>query len=448
MPSYIIENVSVKEMKRQLLVPLLLATLLFLSSCSGGPFPGVGGGGQNPNTEYYRGTQGVTMRFADPASPPANLYYYQGGSRSDNSFQVLVELHNRGSSWTKGGLYVSGYNPYMIEFDGVLIPKYGGGWQDCQLDLGSIGGSISGMLRCSELGLDAYANQNSQGARVNSIGQLLNSFGLAEGDTLFNDILANIGFNIESNGLGGNVNFNIGDMLNIDFLNHGKGMLILIDTLSFSQYNGYEYLLAPNSPEYPGGEFDVVAFDGAIVGWQTGQDRADTTFMVTNCYAYATYANPQICVDPEPFSENRKVCYPKKITFNGGNGAPVAVTTIEQENTRRGIYFTITFQNVGQGNVFDVGYLERCSPYYPGKLSTQQLDKIYLFDVRLNNQQLDCTPKRGEGVRLVNGRGTVRCYYEYEYLSASSAYEAPLHIEAMYGYAEYIQRNSAVRLAN
>ncbi|MCF7798680.1 hypothetical protein K9M74_02145 [Candidatus Woesearchaeota archaeon] len=433
-------------MRLPILLTILLVSLLFLSACSGGAFPGANR--DNPNKDYYRGTEGVYMRFSDPSSPPPNLYYYQGASRSENGFQVLVDLQNRGSSWTKGGLYVSGYNPYMIEFDGVMIAKYGGSWQDCHLDLGSLGGTATGLLRCSELGLDGYANQAGAGLRVNSVGSLLQQFGLAKQDTLFNNIIENVGFSLENDGLGGQVSVNLQDIIDIDFMNHGTGMLVLIDRLSLDNYNGYEYVLAPNSPEYPGGESDVVAFDGNVVGWQTGDDRADASFMVTNCYAYATYANPQICVDPDPYSENRKVCTPKKITYNGGNGAPVAVTTVEQENTKRGIYFTINFKNVGDGSVFDFGYLERCSPYYPGKLTSQQLDKIYLLDVRVNDQQLDCTPKRGEGIRLVNGQGSVRCYYSYEYLTSTSAYEAPLHIEAAYGYAEYIQRNSIITLAN
>jgi len=435
-------------MKLRLILPLLLIAMLFLSSCNGGAFPGSVLGRDTSNTDYYKGTQGVFMRFADTASPPPNLYYYQGASRDENGFQVLVELHNRGSSWTKGGLYVSGYNPYMIEFDGVMIPRYGGGWQDCNLDLQSFGGTMGGLLRCSELGVESYVNANSQGVRVNSIGTLLNSFGLAESDSLFNNIIQNVGFSVDNNGMGSQVSLSLQDVVDLDFMNHGKGMLILIDRLSLQQYNGYEYILAPNSPDYPGGETDVVAFDGYLVGWQTGDDRADTTFLVTNCYAYATYANPQVCIDPDPYSENKKVCYPKKITFNGGNGAPVVVTSVEQENTKRGIYFTINFQNTGKGSVFDFGYLERCSPYYPGKLTSQQLNKLYLLDVRVNNQPLECTPQRGDGIRLTNGRGTVRCYYAYEYLTATSAYEAPLHIEAAYGYAEYIQRNSVVKLAN
>ncbi len=435
-------------MRTHVLLSVLLVSLLFLSSCSGA-FPGwTPGGKDRANRDYYKGTQGVEMRFADPASPPPNLYYYEGASKDDNSFQVLIDLHNRGSSWTKGGLYVSGYNPYLVEFTGTLIPRYGGSWKDCHLDLGSLGGTASGLLRCSELGMEAYGNGANQGMRVNSIGKLLNSFGLAQGDSLFNNILQNIGFNAETDGLGGQVSLNLANIVNLDYLDYGKGMLLLIDRLSFNRYNGYEYLLAPNSPEYPGGQPDVVAFDGHLVGWSKGDDKATARFLVTNCYAYATYANPEVCIDPDPYSTNRKVCHPQKITFNGGNGAPVAVTSVEQENTKRGIYFTINFENVGKGNIFDVGYLERCSPYYPGTVTSQILNKIYLLDVRIGDEPLTCTPKRGEGLRLVNNRGSVRCYYNYEYMTSKSAYSAPLHIEAAYGYAEAMERDSIVKLAN
>lgn len=438
--------------KKTILLLLLLTMILGLVACDM-PFSRFGNDRANPNKNYFEGNQGVLMRFSDPTSPPSNMYYYGDADPDDNKFNILIDVHNVGASWTRGGLYVSGYDPSMIVIEEIDIPRLNGGWGDCALDFGFFGAggndddfnfwnAFAGNLGCSDVGFNAYTEgADNWGFGFDSIGDLIGDDG--------NEWWKQIGF--EYDNMQGNpmIGFHIDDGFNFDYMNRGKGMLILMSGLAFDRYNGQEYSLDPDDYNYPGGEMDTIAFHGEIRDWPKGLDRTERPmpFLVTNCYLYATYAAPQVCIDPAPMDTGRKVCTPREITYNGGNGAPVAVSMIKQENTRKRIYFDITIQNVGGGQVFDMGYMERCSPYYPGRLSTTQMDKVYIIDARIGNQHLRCTPDRGDGVRLVNGRGQVKCYYDLEYQTAKSAYETPLIVELAYGYAENMERRMSIKRA-
>ncbi len=392
------------------------------------------------------------MRFSDTANPPPYMYYYSDMDPEDNQFNIFVDLHNIGSSWSRGGIYVSGYDPSMIRINEIDIPSGNGAWSDCTMDFGYTDGSggldsnnfwdlFGATVGCSQEGVSAYTQgADNWGAAINSLGQLF-------GDT--NEWWSDIGVSYDNSYGDPYVGLNFGDNFNFDFLNRGKGFLMMLSAVNFERYNGEEYVLHPDDYDYPGGEVTMIPFTGEIYNWPRGLDRTDhpVSFLVTNCFLYTTYAAPQVCIDPAPLDAGRKVCTPRAITFNGGNGAPVAVTTISQENTRQRIYFTINIANVGPGDIFDMGYMERCSPYYPGRLSTMHINKVYIIDARIGNEHLQCTPDRGEGVRLVNDRGQFRCYYDLKYETAKSGYETPLIIELGYGYGETMMAKTTIKRA-
>lgn len=438
--------------KKVLLTVLLLALILGLAACSSFPFNN--NPNANPNRDYYEGTRGTVMRFSDPTSPPARMYYYSEATGfDDNTFDIIVEVHNEGASWTKGGIYVSGYDPNMIRIDEIDIPRLGGGWGDCTIDFGFIEDPIGvgfwdsfiGQIGCSEEGFRIYNDgEGFWGGKAN-LGRLFSTFTGNQNA----GFLENINVYYDNMGEHGEFHLGLGDQFDLDLLNHGRGMLVLLEGLSFTRYNGQGYLLHPDDYNFPGGEMTVIPFTGRIVNWPKGLDKTERPmpFLVTNCYVYSTYAAPQVCIDPDPYGLGRKVCKPKTITYKGGTGAPVAITSIEQENTKYKVYFQINIKNVGPGNVFDMGYMERCSPYYPGRLSTQHLNKVYIIDARIGNQHLTCTPDRGMGVKLVNGLGTVNCVYNLEYQTAKSAYETPLIVEVAYGYAESMERRTMIKRA-
>jgi hypothetical protein len=194
-------------------------------------------------------------------------------------------------------------------------------------------------------------------------------------------------------------------------------------------------------------------YKGTIVDWPAGLDQTRQSLLLTSCYQYTTYADPVVCIDPEPLSESRKVCIPRSRTWNGGNGAPVAVTSVEQENTPRKIIFRINVRNVGRGTVYDAGALEKCSPYYPRRTTPADLNVVDLGDVRVGTMGLagrggragiTCFPER---IRLdpTTRSGSTTCTYPIEYGDIKSAYQTPLVIELWYGYSEVVQRDLFIK---
>jgi len=109
------------KMKRTLFA-LLFILLITLASCSYLP------GKSDPSkTDYYKGSEGVRMRFTDAGNPPARMYYFADDTPENNAFNIFIDVHNVGASYTKGGLYVSGYDPSMIQIEEIDIPRLGGG---------------------------------------------------------------------------------------------------------------------------------------------------------------------------------------------------------------------------------------------------------------------------------------------------------------------------------
>ncbi|MCA9477646.1 MAG: hypothetical protein KC535_00685 [Nanoarchaeota archaeon] len=428
---------------KKLFLISLLAIMLVLTSCSGIPFSRTSSKSQTGN--YYQGTDGVIMRFSDATTPPSRMYYYEGGSIDDNAFQVMVDVHNIGASWTKGALYVSGYDPYMINFDEIDIQK-GSAWSDCTFDISSFLNGGFASANCAGVSLSG----GTDGRFEISTRDLGHIFGWDD------SILSGLGLTVSSTGSGSySVNANLDSLIDADVYNLGRGLIIAMSGLSLTQYNGLNYnglqtgagILAPDGPDFPGGEMNTVVFNGEVDNWPQGLDQTDKpiTFLVTNCFLYTTYATPQVCIDPAPYDQGVKVCTPRPTTFNGGNGAPVAITSIEQENTRTKVLFEINIQNVGGGTVMDLGSMERCSPYYPGRLTTQDLNNVYIIDARIGGQHLDCTPDRWDPIKLVNGQATARCEYNMEYATAKSAYETPLIIELGYGYSTTMKRSTTIK---
>jgi hypothetical protein len=136
------------------------------------------------------------------------------------------------------------------------------------------------------------------------------------------------------------------------------------------------------------------------------------------------------------------------LNFGGSNGAPIAVTSIEQSGNKKTAYFTINIKNIGDGQVFNLGHLERCSPYYRPRVRANDLNIVYLLDARVAGHQIECSPSRMEGIRLVNGRGSIRCKYNLEYATAKSAYTTPIVLEFGYGYTTAQSRMMTIKRAS
>lgn len=439
----------------KIVIASLLMTVLLLTACTGDYFGGFGNRPPSSNRDYYTGTEGVRMMFSDMSSPPARMYYYEDYDADDNVFDIVVDLHNVGSAYTLGALYVSGYDPTMIELydeEGLALPiqEYGADWGDCLVDIGfngnPVGGSfwnvVTGAWNCAGQGVSGHVNSKDDwGAKVNTLAPFLDWMGVQT------DIFDGISLAFDSNPGGDHLSIGYEENFNFEWLNHGRGMIIYLEGINFRQYNGVEYRLKPDLPIYPGGEQETKIFTGEVRNFPQGLDQATVPIQITNCYIYATYAAPQVCIDPDPNSLERKVCYPKRITYGKGTGSPIKITSIEQvDYSKKGTHFEINIQNVGGGTVIDPTRIEQCSPYYPIRPTTRVFNKVYMTDVRIGNQHLDCEPDRWDGIKLDStGRGRIRCTYNYNFQRIGSAFQTPLIVEFAYGYAETMRRDMIVK---
>ncbi len=418
---------------------VVLLALLVLAGCTGKNQNAA----LNPYAKYYTGTQGVEATFQNV---PTKLYYYGPGDNSGNEFSFAVETRNEGASFTRGGVYVSGFDPNMLQFRQIPIRGSTGA---CGISIGQIGlGELGGIFHCD--GVDAtFGDQNS--IRIESVAALLSTFGKDWMDPDQFDL--SIDARDDPNGWNVVFNFPTG-VANLEYYQHGRLFIAMfLSAVNFEKNGGQEFRLAGDTYDFPGGESQYFVYDGRIASWPPGLDQTDQKLLLTTCYQYTTYADPVVCIDPEPFSDNRKVCVPKSRTWSGGNGAPVAVTSIEQENTPKKIIFRINVKNVGGGTVYDPGELERCSPYYPGRVTAEDLNIVYLGDVRIG--QVGLSGRGGTGgmtcypevIRLDprTGTGTTTCTYPIEFGQLRSAYQTPLTVELWYGYSKTQERTLTIK---
>ena len=173
--------------------------------------------------------------------------------------------------------------------------------------------------------------------------------------------------------------------------------------------------------------------------------NTEFTFRADACYYYETETGPSICIDPQPFSTENKVCQVQDLTFSSGQGAPIAITRIDQEAFATKTQFRITIKNAGNGEVAEPDS-SRCSTQTLGR---DQIDKVRLDFARVSTTPLDCGPfidnsvKGASGtVRLISGEGSIICELPSGlYSSSLTAYTTPLSIKLSYTYRTHTQRN-------
>ncbi|MBR9700709.1 hypothetical protein GOV11_02490 [Candidatus Woesearchaeota archaeon] len=437
---------DIDVVKTRTMVVALLLCVLMLSGCTWW-------GGRNNNSrineyaKYYKGSDGIQARYV---SFPTRLYYYGAQDTSANDFTLGVELWNKGASYSRGGIYISGYDPNMIMFD--EIPIRDGGVGACGIGLGNIGfGEYGVIVRCD--GTEVIAGDRTS-IRIDSIADLIRGIGDRFSKNWWPS--DNVDFSVGYDSSYGENFFwiNVGDLYaNVEWYQNGILLIQILSGINFNINGGIEFLLAGDTYEFPGGESDFLVYNGHIVDWPIGLDQTQQTFMMTSCYLYTTYADPVVCIDPAPFDDVRKVCYPRSRTWNGGNGAPVGITSIEQENSPRKIIFRINVKNIGRGTVWDPGQLERCSPYYPGRVTLEHKNTVYVGDVRVGSigligrggrEGISCYPNP---IRLDPNTqaGSTTCTYPIQFTSIKSAYQSPLVVELWYGYSEVQMRQVTIK---
>lgn len=158
------------------------------------------------------------------------------------------------------------------------------------------------------------------------------------------------------------------------------------------------------------------------------------TIKATACYRYVTYANGRVCIDPDPYgvSHEDKVCVAGAPQVGGSQGAPVAVSSVEQMSSRNRVQFKVNVANVGGGSVIrPTAPISECH----SKLERTDADMVGI-SARFSTKELQCEP---ELIRLTGGSGFAICHWEGNL--GSEAYETMLSIVLDYGYRNSISKD-------
>lgn len=439
-----------KRVSIKLVLVITILTALILGGCSGMGFGGDTRGkcSAGDNCKYYTGNRGV-ITYLD--NPEHTLFFHSKDVNNfdGNTIEFQTRLTNDGASTAYGASFISGFDPnlfdvWYIDDSGehqVAIFKNAG---YCFFDLLGFGGlntlsldSTTFVTSC--FGVDATHYSNSHWNTDVNMKTLGNLFGT----NTWPDI--NIGLQQAGDG---NFRFNVGaDGSYLNFFNHGEMLMSIVVGIDFTAYGGAPFYLLGDNADSPGGDLDYKSFKVRLrENWPAGQDYIQVPYQVKTCYAYTTFVAPMLCVDPNPWSDERKVCRAEAYTWGGSQGAPVAVTRLDQTNTGKEVILDITIRNTGPGTVWDVGYLAACSPYFPGTVRPNMHDVVYIGTAWVGNHRVDCSKDKVRlDPRTKEARFTCRYDYIAEGADIGSAYATPLKMELWYGYEEVISNQLTLR---
>jgi len=434
------------------MLSLLLLSSLILISCTGRDSTNRGCS-EGDHCMYYTGNRGIITMLE---RPPRFLHFRSSdiGELDSNFAEFNLRIRNDGVSDSYGGVFFSGVSPEIFEITRidehgerpVNINRIGGG---CFLDFFNIRdltniGSWSFIANCA--GID-YVQYGRDRSRLNiDFRHLVDTFGP---NAAFLQGLADAGINIGMTwGQGELTQFNIG--ANFGLFRFGRALMTIVSGLDFETFGGASFYLQGDNPDFPGGGIDFKTFRLRLRGeWPAGQDYYHLPYNIRTCYAYTTFVSPMICIDPDPFSDERKTCTDFTHSYRGSQGAPIAVTRVQSTNTGREVILQITIRNVGTGDVWDVGYLEHCSPYFPSTVRPSMKNVVYIGFMHIDNKPLDCANRFRVLLDPKTQEGQITCRYELQNTAnVGSAYSSPLRMELWYGYEENIRNQITVRRIN
>ncbi|MFT4343156.1 MAG: hypothetical protein ACMXYE_00240 [Candidatus Woesearchaeota archaeon] len=159
---------------------------------------------------------------------------------------------------------------------------------------------------------------------------------------------------------------------------------------------------------------------------------------VIYCYDYETVAAVQLCVDPNPHRRNTAdACTPSSVNTNG-QGAPVGISSVEQESMPGRVRLKINVQHYGQGQVLTQNAECRGIP------ARSEEDYIAFSPPTLGGIPGDCPTQNP--VKLQNGRANIICNFDLPDADAPS-YMTLLEMRLEdYKIKDSIQRN--IRIIN
>jgi hypothetical protein len=179
----------------------------------------------------------------------------------------------------------------------------------------------------------------------------------------------------------------------------------------------------------------IATFSVSQVTLPYNVDKVTQTIKATACYEYMTEASIEVCIDPKTTTTLReRTCMPQSSYSAGsGQGAPVAVTRVEQETYQNKLQFRIYFSNVGGGTVLKNTAINDCHT----SLNRVDANKLEVVSVEYSGKTMNCKPLNPITLDE-SGNGFVFCE---SYLSPDQkdTYKTVLQIKLRYGYRSSIQ---------
>ncbi len=424
--------------KQGILFVIIALFVITISGCSS----------TGANKKYYQGYDSVEMRFL-PDTPPS-IFYYDPQSPV-NEIPIVFEVKNTGASDSFGAVYIHGYdsNIMTVSGDQTLSPNdvsfsadNAGNFRFQTLQSGAGGATYVGIAGgAGGTGNFAFQKTTRDGSKTVSYGS--NIF-TADGKVKTIDLF----FNSRS----------VGSYL------HRWHMQSMAERQS--QFLGYRTVFGLNGDTEvtPGGDLEVYDFPTAIWYLPESLEEFKQRIMVTSCFDYVTHSTAMVCIDRAPQSNTKKACKASTVSLSGGQGAPVAITSIEQRSSARKVTFVIHVKHNKKqtdDKLLDYNSLFKCNPDSGQILRPNDLNIVYIGNIALSGisyldqmgnpkvytlpPSVTCTPDNR--IRLdESGNGQIICSFEFDPLDTNvAAYQAPLEIELWYGYSKSIYKDVLIR---
>jgi hypothetical protein len=434
-------NKMVRELKNKLFLAItLMSVLVLITGC---------GSNTNVSKKYYTGYDSIEMKFLED-SPPAIFYYDSEADFASqvNTIPINVEMYNKGSSDSYGALFVSGFDPNLVAVQGYTnnYPGYtsAGQYRPSTQFSGYFDDSNNFLINAFQIPTDnGYIDLG-----ISSVnGRTALSFASLGKDRteLFNRLSFDMassryaGYSAISTGV---MNARIGAALNPIT----RGM--------FNSYGWGDWLkkfeLEGRNNNNPSGGMTVVPFPTTLLDLPASLEEFTQPIQITSCFDYATHATAMVCIDPEPNSNVAKICRANTVSLASGQGAPVAITSVEQRPAKGRTTFVINVHlNKKTGDLlYDYFSLYKCDPAAGGIVKSTDLNVVYIGYVYLSGNMditMNCLPD--QIIRLdQSGNGQITCSVDFlKEMAPTGAYKAPLEIELWYGYSKTIFRNVLIK---
>ena len=171
-------------------------------------------------------------------------------------------------------------------------------------------------------------------------------------------------------------------------------------------------------PGYPNGEKKVIDFQCENIGTRESSEETVISFTASAKYNYKTEASAKVCINSDIYDliKNDDVCEVKSVSLSGGQGAPVAVTLIDEAISRSEYEYKVSFlfhiSNKGSGRV---------------------IGPVKIKEAQLSNENLNCMQKEFKFDK--NEETIIECSITLEDLRGS--YLAPLSLVLEYEYETF-----------